>query len=235
MADASVTLRKLKTAAFKTVLEPAGFIKGKHLFVRRVAEQAHGMAFQPSKYGGEYFVNVAFTYTFLPVYGEESVSPESLSTPRFMLRTRLGRLIPIDADYDRSGARFDDVGAEAATQHAERHARDAVRILDELSTRWKDPAVFLELLPPELIEKDYRMRIENAPGPWAIHDAVGQWDVDHFNISCALTVIAVRAGEIDAAGRYLQLAEARAAEQGMQAMVAPLRQRVEAGREAKPG
>ena len=64
--DKSRNFRKAKAVALKNILAPAGFVKGKRLFVRHAGNQIHGIEFQTSTWGGVYFINVGFHYDFIP-------------------------------------------------------------------------------------------------------------------------------------------------------------------------
>jgi len=223
-----MSLRQVKNTALERVLKPAGFVKGQRLFIRRVAEQVHGVELQPSKYGGQYFVNLGFTYAFLPVDGEAKPAAE-LGLTDFTLRARPGQLIPGSGNNASSG--LHDIDAAAAEQQVEQHARVAVGLVDDAARRWSNPATLLKIVPPELLEKEVRLRRENYAGTLPIREALGGWETfDRLGLACALTLISLRAGEIDLAQRYLQFAEPQAAERMLQRLVIPLRQRLEAVR-----
>ena len=50
--DKSRNFRKAKALALKNILAPAGFVKGKNLFVRHIGNQIHGIELQTSTWGG---------------------------------------------------------------------------------------------------------------------------------------------------------------------------------------
>ncbi len=55
-----------KSRVLKRVFQPADFIKGKKMFVRKVSGQIHAVQFQASTWGGKYFVNVGLSFDCLP-------------------------------------------------------------------------------------------------------------------------------------------------------------------------
>lgn len=60
-------VRSIREKVMQYHLIPQGFVKGKGgTYIRQRGEQIHLIDFQPSKYGGSYFVNLAFHYAFVP-------------------------------------------------------------------------------------------------------------------------------------------------------------------------
>ena len=71
-------------------------VKGKGIYLRRAAGQIHAIQFQASRWGGVYFVNVGFSYDFLP--GEIAMqNGDGLDYTKFglldlLISVRLGNL-----------------------------------------------------------------------------------------------------------------------------------------------
>jgi hypothetical protein len=209
MADKSSLYRSAKDKAFKQVLKPAGFVKGRYLFARKAHGQLHGIDFQTSKWGGEYFLNVAFHYDFLPplvaLANNTIYAFERFGVTDFLLHTRLEALM--QAGYPKEWSYGEEVkDLEKQVKH---NARDTITALDELGEKWREPTVFLALLPPQLLEEDYRKRLARTAPPLPYDQALGPgWPPPaYFKLGYCLCVIAMRARRIDLAKAYLKVAE----------------------------
>jgi len=218
MPDKSKVFRAVKENAYKNTLQPAGFIKGKHLFLRHQHGQIHSIDFQTSKWGGKYFVNVGFHYDFLPpltgISNGTKYGREQFELTDFMLYARLEALMR--PDYPRSWKYEDNM--QGLDEQVDRNARDAVRVLDDLGHKWPDPAVFLKLLPPKLLQEDAKeessqsnLSAEEAASrpPLPYERALGAaWTPpDYLSLGYCLSIIALRAGHKNLAKEYLIIAE----------------------------
>ncbi len=183
--DKSRNFRKAKAQALEKILAPAGFVKGKHLFVRHTGNQIHGIEFQTSTWGGVYFVNVGFHYDFLPsgpMLAQDDKSGVTFDILDFMIQNRLEnwmRPTPYLREWNYWG-NFD-----AVQENVDKTSKDAVEVLNKLGRQWGDPANFLAQQPP----------------PNAFHKR------DNPKFPYRLSLIASRLGQIDLAKSYLDAAE----------------------------
>jgi len=188
------------------ILIPAGFVKGRGLFARHTNGQFHGVEFQASKYGGEYFVNVAFHYDFVPAITplRKGLRPKytEFSLLDFMLQTRLETLMapgyPSSWQYSER--------TEKVEEQMEENTKNAIAVLDAFGARWKDPADFLRTVTPELIQENLQM-LAAGKGPRPVEVAIGPWIFDYFDFSCCLALIAVHLGQLPLARSYLEIAK----------------------------
>jgi len=183
--DKSRNLRKAKALALKNILVPAGFVKGKHLFVRHTGIQIHGIEFQTSTWGGVYFVNVGFHYDFLPSGPKLALKDESGVTYElgdFLSYKRLEdwmRPAPYPSEWNYWG------NLEEVQESVDRTSTDAVEILNRLSRQWVNPADFLA----------------QAASPYSFH-AQG-----YPGVPFHLSLIALHLGRTDLARKYADAAE----------------------------
>ena len=245
-----MALGNLRRKVFKQTLEPAGFIKTRQgLFLRQAGTQLHGFEYQLSRFGGEYFVNVAFGYDFLPSWKDMDEHEGRRVTPLaeyglldFMMHARPGGLMPKEekdklkaAGHDPSGGRHGFMTDEAQLEQMDRHARDALAVLARAVAPFHDPSVFLALVPPDMLEEDLRQRLARTPPPYPMDLALPGWNYGSFDLACALMLIALRAEprRTDLAERYYRFAEGRAKERGFERVLAPLRRQLEDARLAR--
>lgn len=221
MEDTRQRVQRAKEWLFKETLSPAGFVKGRHLFYRRAGDRVHGIDFQlGSKRSLEYFVNIAFTYAFLPVYertGFELLEPSRLDLTQFMFYGRLEGLISGSSPRDRSY----DLDPDALEQQLRKNARDAIEALNSVDAAWKDPTSLLELLPPRLLQDDHEQRMARVGGnaeeqvmmpPLPYRSVVGPaWQPpDKYFVGYRLAAISIRSGDEVGAIAYLRFTQADA-------------------------
>ena len=206
-----MSLGRAKNKVFKQTLQPAGFEKGRHVFLRHARDQYHAIDFQPSKYGGSYFVNIAFGYDFHP-------SPDEIFVQRvrplaeydvidLMLHGRPGSFLPKESGSSASGGSHELISDEALLEQMDRQVRDAMTVLERFSVEWRDPAVFLATVTPDALAEDYRRRVEKKAPPHPLDEALPGWTYNHFRLTYNLVLIARRAGRADLAARYFGFAE----------------------------
>jgi hypothetical protein len=230
------TLKGSKQAAFERVLQPAGFTRGSHLYLRRADGQLHGVQFQTSRFAAKYYVNLAFHYDFLPpqlatLTATKPPPPEKWELVDFLFNIRLEDLMPprypADWRYDR--------GADAVGKQMEKNARDAVGALEKIGRKWREPEVMLKLLPPDLLEEDHSQSISRADvhpadmaslPPLPFEAAVGEgWSVPRYSyLGYCLALIARRAGRDKLAPKYLDFAQSHAQGREAKALAALRRQ-----------
>ena len=147
--DKSRNFRKAKAAALKNILAPAGFVKGKRLFVLHACSQIHGIGYQTSTWGGVYFVNVGFDYDFLPpklAMGKKPWPWPEYHILDFISWNRLEGEVQMNG-YPQEWNYWGDL--DAVQENVNKTAKDAIEVLDRLSQQWKDPSDFLaQQIPP---------------------------------------------------------------------------------------
>ncbi len=180
----SRNLRKAKDKVLKEILGPAGFVKGKHLFVRHVGNQIHGIEFQTATWGGVYFVNVGFHYDFLPSGPKLALDDKSGVTYHMIDLLNNNRLenwmrpTPYPGEWNYWG------NMAEVQENVNKTSIDAVEVLNKLCRQWKDPADFLaQATPPN------RFATQEYPG-----------------VSYHLSLIALHVGQIDLARDYMAVA-----------------------------
>src|SRR6266550_686976 len=135
MADKSKAYRAAKEKAFKEILRQAGFMKGRYLFVRKAHGELHGIGFQASKWGGEYYINVAFHYDFLPpllALSNNTTYPfEQFDVTDFLLHTRLEAFM--QPGYPKEWSYGQEV--KDLEKQVKQNAKDAIGVLDELGEK----------------------------------------------------------------------------------------------------
>lgn len=210
--------RRARERVAKGILAPAGFVKGKHMFVRVRGEQIHAISFQPNTYGGSYFVNVAFHYTFLPPFlafaNETEITPREMCEVDFLFLDRLENLL--EPRGKKGEWSYGETFEESEAVMAE-NTHNALSVLEIYSEKWKNLGVLLDLVPPELFSrhiaewKDFERRraidhnLPSSERKFPIHDAFGgRWIKDLFSLSYALAVIATRSGDLRAAASYAE-------------------------------
>jgi len=199
------TFRSARYRAFERPLAEAGFVEGKHLWVRSRGDQIHAVGLQTHQ--GQYAINLAFHYSFLPSFEEFDVlPPEELHELGFMLRTRLSSVL---TGYDR----WCDMEAPRSVLEAEmgQCAADSLRVLDECSQSWADPGWFLEHIPPIVLEsetpvpggKSVSCPTGGVPMVWSV---VRGWAPEIFAMGYALSIFALRHGDRALAKQYAEIA-----------------------------
>lgn len=238
MADKKYEYRKVKSQMFKRILQPAGFVKGRYLYIRHAGNQVHGIEFQGSKYGGgDYFVNIAFHYDFLPpsfeiTQGKMAIPFEKYRTLDFILFTRIERLM----SQEGYPWKWNYVVATQLETTIDEIMRDSLKAIDELSAKWRDPRVLLELLSPDVIILDQQLAIERSgireeeramlpPSP--IWKALRFWALPvYVTLAYQLAMIAVHCGERTLAETYLRIVESEAKYPWEHAFVMDLKSRI---------
>jgi len=218
MNDMGRVFNQAKAKALHNILAPVGFSRGSRLFVRQMGEQIHGIEFQTSKYGGEYFLNIAFHYSFLaPLLAMSQGVDRDVQDFHlldFMLWTRVEDFMPPGYPCD---WRY-DIEEKKLGEQLNQNARDALGVLDVFSAKWSDPAVFLSILPPEVVTEDYQQRTGRAKidteslgslPPLPIKQAIGLgWHIPHYTDLCyCLGIIAIKLGKVSFAKAYLAFGE----------------------------
>jgi hypothetical protein len=186
----------------KSVLEPVGFVKGKHLYIREVSNQVHGIGFQAHMYGGSYFVNLAFHYNFIPGFFGGANDPALFYETDFLFGCRLEQVIrtPDNKPQWYYGNSVEETEADLA-----QNAHNAIKAMDVQRERWHDPKVFLKAVPPELIWKeislldeferrqahDINLSTDDRKSP--LRDILGDvWSFSLFPLTLSLATIALR-------------------------------------------
>jgi hypothetical protein len=170
--------RTLREQVARELLIPAGFVKcADGAYVRREGEQLHLIYFQGSRYGGEFTVNLAFHYTFVPpCFQRKRIALGAVQYLDCMLNTRIGAFLPENRDvwYPYGNDR------NALRQTLYDCSRISLRVLDDHAARWRDPATLFPFA-------------QDTPGnPW------------HGKPAMPLGCIAMRLGRFDAAGELLE-------------------------------
>ena len=176
MMTAKANFKIARRLAVSSALHPSGFKKGKKgFYVRAVAGQIHAVDFQLRSWESSYFVNIAFTYDFLPpdLLCGQPEPPSEYSLPAFLVHVRLKSLLgpPCPSEWRYDGP-LEIVGRELQA-----NATAAVVGLSQLGERWRDPNVLIRLLPVEMLEAHEAALIAKTghiPSP--INEAVGfEW------------------------------------------------------------
>lgn len=158
--------RAARTIVTKTNLAPAGFIPGlAGAFWRKDAEQIHLIDFQPSKYGGEYTVNLGFHYAFIPgCFSRQFYSVKAFGHLLDCgVRARIGSFLPNARD---TWFKYGD-DREALVETLSRNVTDCLTIFDKWSRTWKNPEWWTNNL--------------NADGEFA-HELIVPWDAPFESI-----------------------------------------------------
>lgn len=215
MADKSRLFRAAKARVFKRVMEPVGFIKGSKLYVRQTDGQVHGIEFQTSTRGGRYFVNVCFSYDFLPGFmalGQyrKNTLPEFIVLD-FLARIRLENLMPEGYPSEWSyGADVSDMEV-----NLDLNARNAIAAINAFGGKWRDPLAFMKALPPELLDQDLKeleiradISSHTPLPPLPVASVLGRgWTTNRWNLCYGLATIALRSGQIYLLEEYLKIAQ----------------------------
>jgi len=133
----SSVVRSIRAAVMTHVLIPAGFIKGEQgTYVRRAGDQIHLIDFQPSRYGHQYTVNLAFHFAFVtPLFAGKKIKLADYSQLDCGLRARIG---------DFSKSRLDkwfDYGTDRSllARTLEKNARSSLETLGRAAQQFRDP------------------------------------------------------------------------------------------------
>jgi hypothetical protein len=218
MPDPIYLYRRSKTRVFEGVLKPLGYVEGKELFARSFNSQLHGIEFQGNtKRAGEYFVNLAFSFDFLPPF-LQARNAVDIPWPQytildFLFWSRIGSFLPkpyIDA------WEYDQLNAEEIEAMVRKNIIDALGVFDLLGGKWGDPQAFLKLFPPEIIKTDDDLRNERYEaekkkilweGTLPLTELIGEaWHWKHHNLAYACGIIAGRGGKLVLAKQYLIVA-----------------------------
>jgi len=207
MTDNGKKLQAAKRRVFRLTLAPAGFEKGKGMFVRRVGEQVQAFEIQTATFGGVYFVNLAFSYALLPgfsaLYQGGIIDFHEFHILDFLMHQRMEYLMEDPYPWEWA------YGGEDTENNLQLNAKNAISILDAWAQRWGNPIKFMEALPPELvIDEVKRLRTESyesvhTKGLVTALPLGAKWGIDHFNLACGLAIIAKSAARIDRARAYL--------------------------------
>ena len=120
-----MSLGKARNDVAKRTLRPAGFAKGRRLFLRHADDQLHGIEYQLSKYGGTYYVNIGFGYDFLPsieeIFERRVTALERYDVLDLMLNGRTGSFLPKDPNgYNPSYGVHDFITDESLLEQLDR-------------------------------------------------------------------------------------------------------------------
>lgn len=134
-------VRSIRERVMKDELLPLGFIKGKAgTYVRQRNGQIHLIDFQASQWGGQFYVNLGFHYTFMPpLMHQRPVSLEQINLLDCMAKGRIEGF----SEKNRTGSFKYGSDRDTLRDVFIRCASEAVLILDGYSDRWNDPAQML--------------------------------------------------------------------------------------------
>ena len=151
-------VRSIRKQVMRRLLLPAGFVEGvQGTYARCRDDQIHAINFQASKWGGEYTINLAFHYAFLPPFF--AGKPIQLSDYHLLdcaIGSRIGNFIPGARD------RWFEYGNDHATVAAklQENAELCLTIIDRYAKRWRDSLQWLTINPWKAVT--LRRRIQ----PW---------------------------------------------------------------------
>jgi hypothetical protein len=131
-------VRSVREKVMAEHLLPAGFISGDEpgTYVRLHGEQVHLINFQPSKYGGDFFVNVCFHFSFaLPLFQQARVRLPQVQLLDCTLRARVGEFLSgqDDADMYKYGNDREDL-----SQRLVWCATKSLDVFNREAERWSD-------------------------------------------------------------------------------------------------
>jgi len=199
-----------KRRVFKDVLVPAGFVRGNAIYVSKIGSQIHAVEFQASRGGEGYFVNLGFHYDFLPGFFRGQMIPyPQMHFLDLLLSARLDNFFPPHQGGDVWYYAEDRCVLE---QTLAENAMNAISVLENHGEKWRDPAIFLEIVPPELIEKDLaggyidRTGIIPIERSYVLDALGGSWHFDDFGLSYSLAHFAGRLRQTALTRRYLAIA-----------------------------
>ncbi len=203
--------------AFRDVLEPAGFTRGKHVYSAEIGDHVFGVDFQFT-FIQSYFVNVSVSFSkLIPLVHLEHGHPMPLSDWHgldFLLRTRLEAMMPQPYPHEwhcRDRTR-DEIIVEAST-----NLRNVLAKLDDVRCRFPSARTLLAQLPPEVLRQELRVIEERSElelstaeklklGPLPIMAAIGgHWYFTFFRLVHALAYVAAGDGDRKAALEYLDV------------------------------
>jgi hypothetical protein len=235
MSENGHFFQTVKARVFKRILSQAGFVKGNRMYVRRLQNQIHGIQFQTATWGGVYFVNIGFSFDFLPglmamTQGRE-IEYTQFDLLDLLMYNRLEALMPQPYPYQWA------YGREIASSETDlaMNSQNAIAAIDSFSRRWRNPSDFMQAFPPEVLESDEEesTRRIDIPGceldkfpPLPIDRVLKQagWYLPRESLAYSLAVIALRLKSRALAEKYLALAKAGYRE----ATLEPLRRELKA-------
>jgi hypothetical protein len=199
-----------KRRVLKEVLGPAGFVRGNSIYVAKIGSQIHGIDFQASRRGDGYFVNLLFHYDFLPGFFQgKIVAYSKMHYLDMLFSSRLDDFFPPQAGQ---GIWYYTEDRDFLEQTLAENATNAISVLENQGEKWRNPAILLELVPPELIEKDLaggyidRSGIIPLEASYVLDALEGHWHFDDFGLSYALAHFAARLRKTSLMRKYLEIA-----------------------------
>ena len=233
MAD---KFKSSKADVFTRVLAPMGFEKGKLIYLRPATEQLHAIDFQASRWGSKYFVNIGFSYEFLPGFLSATdcsgADYKSFDLLDLLMHIRLDEIMPDPCPREWS---FDQ-HPESAQMQMETAAKNAIACIDVFAKRWSEPATFLEAIPPTLLADDIReatrrndlsQEVVLALPALPLARALGAaWYFEYDNLAYSLGIIASRSGRVDMAQQYLKIALTQTSATALKAAVRRLQKKL---------
>lgn len=217
MSEAGRLFQAAMLRTFKRILAPAGFVKGNRMYVRRAGGQIHAVQFQASTWGSKYFLNLGFSYDFLPgmlaVNQQREIEYEQFDLLDMLMSVRLECLMEYPYPQEWGYAKE----AAAVQAEMELNAQNAVGSIGEVGEKWRDPVVLMEAIPPQLLQSDIEesnRRIDLpretclALPPLPVAAVVGRdWYLPRISLGYCLTVIAMRLNRRALAKTYLAIAQ----------------------------
>lgn len=223
--------RTARQRVFSSVLSPAGFIIGANrVYIRHVGQEVHGITLQPSRYGGEYFVNLAFHYDFLPAFlFRRRTSWTEFDLLDFLLRARLEHVADV--------GHVDAWPLKGTTAHVESSLRNvcelSVGVFGQLSVQWSDPMIFLDVFSAEVFTPEgmdvglVGKRLQLLDARVARNMAAFTEGTNSTKLSYFLATIAINCQHKANARTYLKYAERTNCVNGFKPYLEALRLQVE--------
>jgi hypothetical protein len=195
---------KARQAVEAEVLWPKGFTKGNNLYVRHVGDQLHGLYLQRHDRWREYCINLCFHYDFVPGIVSQSRDFRRFDFLDFGWGTRLGFFL--EPHVDTWWSFRADVDPQTMLRCLREKVCKGIALLDEFGAQWRDPAVFLDLIPPDLLARTTKH--SNGYEYPAVCDKFRHWHwtPNPLFVCYFLVGICVRLGKADLAIEYAKIA-----------------------------
>jgi hypothetical protein len=194
-ANQARTIRKRVSAR---LLEPLDFVANGTMYSAHRGGQIHGIAFQASKYGGQFTINLGFHYDFIPAVFSLERKPFSDFGPcDHWLNARLNNFIPGHGAWWTYG---DSKGeCEATTTNV---IQQSLAVLDDYANRWEDTQVLLELCSPPVFERIASEVESETTGYRAFQQILPKWNYEVWTLGFGLVHVALECNEPAIAASY---------------------------------
>ncbi len=143
------TFRWLRKKVAQDSLISKGFFENGAIYSIQRDQQYQCLDFQTSNFGKTYYVNIGFTYCWMPALFSYTAQPiRKYSIYDFLFISRLQHQAADSVTEDSSYQAETEEEVAAVQSQLKKNIDDSMEILDEVCREYRDPSTFLEMYAP---------------------------------------------------------------------------------------